>query len=133
MLNVSDSGISQTLAPCNASDYLTSLGLAYDQSLQRQPDDRGPTRVIGDTSKLYLIATDILVVIRTDKAAGGGGGGAAGLPSELRSNRGAMVIVDDADTVAALANPGGPWLQVSSIRPGCRRSCLRCSRDLGAG
>ncbi|HEX7826440.1 MAG TPA: serine/threonine protein kinase, partial [Mycobacterium sp.] len=45
------------------------------------------------------------VVVRTDKAAGGGG--ASGLPSQLVGYRGVMVIVDDPDTIAALAEPGG--------------------------
>jgi serine/threonine-protein kinase len=45
------------------------------------------------------------VVVRTDKTAGGGG--AAGLPTQLNGYRGVMVIVDDPDTIAALAEPGG--------------------------
>jgi serine/threonine-protein kinase len=54
---------------------------------------------------LYAIDTSVLVIVRTDKAAGGGG--AAGLPTELGAFRGAMVIVDDPDTIAAFADPGG--------------------------
>jgi serine/threonine-protein kinase len=111
VLNVSDSGVTQTLTPSNAADYLTSLGFTYStkssfgDSLQRQPTDQGVTRPIADLNKLYLIDTDVLVVVRTDKASGGGG--AAGLPQQLNGYRGVMVIVDDPDTVAALAEPGG--------------------------
>jgi serine/threonine-protein kinase len=98
--------VSETLTPSNAADFLTSLGLSYSNKLQRQPSDVGVTRAVTDLNKLYLIDTDVLVVVRTDKTAGGGG--AAGLPAELRGYRGVMVIVDDPDTVAALAEPGGP-------------------------
>ena len=111
VLNISDSGVTQTLTPSNAADYLTSLGLTYstksgfNDSLQRQPADQGVTRPVADLTKLYLIDTDVLVVVRTDKASGGGG--AAGLPAQLNGYRGVMVIVDDPDTAAALAEPGG--------------------------
>src|SRR5439155_17174992 len=106
VLNVSDSGVAQTLTPSNAADFLTSLGLSYSNQLQRQPSDTGVTRPVTDLNKLYLIDTDVLVVVRTDKTAGGGG--AAGLPTELSAYRGVMVVVDDPDTVAAFAEPGGP-------------------------
>jgi hypothetical protein len=106
VLNISDSGVSQTLTPSNAADFLTSLGLSYSNKLQRQPTDHGVTRAVTDLNKLYLIDSDVLVVVRTDKTAGGGG--AAGLPTELSAYRGVMVIVDDPDTVAAFAEPGGP-------------------------
>jgi serine/threonine-protein kinase len=105
ILNVTNDGMTQTLAPSNAADFLVSLGLSYSNLLQRQPSDPEPTRPVTDTTKLYLIETDALVVVRTDAAAGGGG--AAGLPKELAAYRGAMVVVDDPDTVAALADPGG--------------------------
>jgi len=110
VLNISDSGVSQTLTPSNAADFLTSLGLTYSKSsygdsLQRQPTDQGVTRAVTDLAKLYMIDTDVLVVVRTDKTAGGGG--AAGLPTQLNGYRGVMVIVDDPDTIAALAEPGG--------------------------
>jgi serine/threonine-protein kinase len=105
VLNVSDGGVSQTLTPSNAADYLTSLGLTYSDKLQRQPDDQGVTRAVTDLNKLYLLDSDVLVVVRTDKSAGSGG--AAGLPKELLGYRGVMVIVDDPDTIAALAEPGG--------------------------
>jgi len=105
VLNVSDSGVTQTLTPSNAADYLTSLGLSYSNKLQRQPDDQGVTRAVTDLNKLYLIDSDVLVVVRTDKVAGGGG--ASGLPSQLAAYRGVMVIVDDPDTIAAFAEPGG--------------------------
>ncbi|HEX7824497.1 MAG TPA: ABC transporter substrate-binding protein, partial [Mycobacterium sp.] len=110
VLNISDAGVSQTLTPSNAADYLASLGLTYSQprfgvSLQRQPTDQGVTRPVTDLNKLYTIDTDVLVVVRTDKVAGGGG--ASGLPAQLAGYRGVMVIVDDPDTIAALAEPGG--------------------------
>lgn len=105
VLNMSDSGVSWNLAPSNASDFLTSIGLTYDQKMVRSDDDTGPTRPVGNLNKLYIVDSNVLVVIRTDKAAGGGG--AAGLPVELSAFRGAMVIVDDPDTIAALENPGG--------------------------
>lgn len=105
VLNMSDSGFSWTLAPSNAADFLTSLGLTYDPKLAREEGETADVRAVGNLSRLYAVDTSVLVVIRTDKAAGGGG--AAGLPTELGAFRGALVIVDDPDTIAALANPGG--------------------------
>lgn len=106
VLNMSDSGYSWTLAPSNAADFLTSVGLTYDPKLAREDGETTETRTVGNLARLYAVDTSVLVVIRTDKAAGGGG--AAGLPTELGAFRGAMVVVDDPDTIAALADPGGP-------------------------
>lgn len=105
VLNVGDSGITQTLSPSNASDYLGSLGLVYSPKLSRQSSDAELTRAVTDNDRLYLIDSEVLIVLRTDKAAGNGG--AAGLPPQLQAYRGVMVIVDDPDTIAALAQPGG--------------------------
>ncbi len=105
VINMSDGGVSQTLTPSNAADYLSSLGLNYDQSLGRQSTDQTSTRSMSDLGKLFQIRTDVLVVARTDKAAGNGG--AAGLPYQLSTYRGSMIIVDDPNIIAALANPGG--------------------------
>ena len=73
VLNVTDTGVSQTLSPSNAADYLGSLGLVYDRDLQRKPGEAGVTRPVPELDKLYLLTTDVLVVIRTDKTAGNGG------------------------------------------------------------
>ncbi|OLO98640.1 hypothetical protein BVU76_29800 [Mycolicibacterium porcinum] len=106
VLNISDQGVSQTLSPSNASDYLASIGLTYSPKFAREPGEEAKvTRQVGNLSLLYQLDTDVLIVVRTDK--GAGGGGAAGLPVELSAFRGAMVIVDDPDTIAALSEPGG--------------------------
>ncbi|BCI78674.1 protein kinase domain-containing protein [Mycobacterium sp. SMC-18] len=105
VIHVSDDGVSQTLTPSNAADYLSSLGLNYDPELRRKPGDNSSTRSMPDLGKLFLIHSEVLVVVRTDKAAGNGG--AAGLPYQLAAYRGSMIIVDDPNSVAALADPGG--------------------------
>jgi serine/threonine-protein kinase len=104
VLTYSDSGITETLTPSFAADYLTGVGLNYDNTLTRQPSDAGPTRILADQSLLYRIRTNLILVLRTDKAAGGGG--ESGLPLALTANPG-VVVVDNAETVAALADPGG--------------------------
>ncbi|GAA2401198.1 serine/threonine-protein kinase [Mycolicibacterium llatzerense] len=104
VLNFSDDTITQVLTPSFAADFLTGLGLNYDNKLQRQSTDKGSTRVMADQGKLYLIQTNLVVVVRTDKAAGGGG--QAGLPGALTFNPG-LIVVDDPAVVAALADPGG--------------------------
>ena len=75
--------------------------------------------------------TDVLVVVRTDKV--DGGGGASGLPSQLNGYRGVMVIVDDPDTIAALAEPGG--VLAIAVNPVAELKCERCwhwRADVGA-
>lgn len=104
VLNFSDDTITQTLTPSFAADFLTGLGLNYDNKLVRQSTDKGPTRVMADQGKLYLIQSNVVIVVRTDKAAGGGG--QAGLPAALTANPG-LIVVDDPATVAALVDPGG--------------------------
>lgn len=105
-LTIGDGGaIAQVLTPSNAADYLTGLGFTYDQALRRTATDTSSQRPMPDASGVYQISTDVLVVIRTDKAAGGGGFG--GLPPEFTAYRGIMVIVDDPNTIAALNDPGG--------------------------
>jgi hypothetical protein len=49
--------------------------------------------------------TDVLVVLRTDKAAGSGG--LDGLPVQFTGYQGAIVFVDDPNITTALAEPGG--------------------------
>ncbi|WP_071286313.1 serine/threonine-protein kinase [Mycolicibacterium llatzerense] len=104
VLNYADDTITQTLTPSFAADFLTGLGLNYDNKLQRQPADKSSTRVLADQSKLYLIQANLVIVVRTDKAAGGGG--QSGLPGALTFNPG-LIVVDDPAVVAALADPGG--------------------------
>lgn len=104
-VTVSDAGVAEMLTPSNAADYLEGLGFRYNDDLRRKPTDTGATRPMPETSAVFRIKTDVLLVIRSDAAAGGGGFG--GLPNEFKSYLGTMVIVDNPDTVAALAEPGG--------------------------
>ncbi|MCZ8382510.1 protein kinase [Mycobacterium sp. CPCC 205372] len=104
-LNLSDDGVAQVLKPSNTADYLDGLGLRYNDDLLRGPGDTVTARSITDTNRLYSIRSDVLVVIRSDSAAGGGGFG--GLPNELNAYTGDLIIVDDTNVVAALAQPGG--------------------------
>jgi ABC-type Fe3+-hydroxamate transport system substrate-binding protein len=101
----SDSGITLSLIESNVTDYLQGLGFRYEPSLQRSAVYPGPTRSVANDYEISSLKTDVLVVMRTDKAAKGGG--FAGLPDELRSYGGNMIIVDDPNILAALADPGG--------------------------
>ncbi len=100
-VNVSDTGMSADLANTSAATYLSGLGFRYSDPLKRGPADTGDDRAITD---LAALPTEVLVVVRTDKAAGGGSYN--GLPPALSTYRGAVVIVDDPDVIAAL-NSGG--------------------------
>lgn len=104
-LAVADAGIGEILVPSNTATYLESLGMRYDDNLRRTPADRGDSRPLQDQNVLYGLKTQVLVVLRTDKAAGAGGYG--GLPTGFGAYTGAMVIVDSPDVLAALAEPGG--------------------------
>jgi len=100
-INVSDTGITADLADTSPGAYLSALGFRYSDALKRGPAEAGEARPVPD---LATLPTEVLVVIRTDKAAGGGSYN--GLPSALTSYRGAVIIVDDPDVIAAL-NTGG--------------------------
>ncbi|MGH3642879.1 MAG: serine/threonine-protein kinase [Mycobacterium sp.] len=104
-LAVSDTGVARVLSPSFTSDYLQSLGFRYNPDADRNPVDSGETRPIQDLNEIYTIEPDYLVVIRTDATAGNGG--LNGLPRQFSAYQGRIVVVDDADTVAALADPGG--------------------------
>jgi hypothetical protein len=102
---LSDSGITLSLTQSNVADYLQGLGFRYEPTLQPSPVNPGPTRPLANDYEIGDLKTDVLVVMRTDKAAKGGGYG--GLPDPFRSYGGTMVIVDDPNILAALADPGG--------------------------
>lgn len=103
-VNVSDDGVTATLRPSSASNYLEGLGFRYIDTLKRTSSDPGDTRKTTGASLYDIFKADVLVVVRTDKLAGGGGYG--GLPDQFTTYRGAMVIVDDPNVIAAL-NTGG--------------------------
>jgi eukaryotic-like serine/threonine-protein kinase len=102
---LSDSGITLSLTQSNVADYLQGLGFRYEPTLQPSPVNPGPTRPLANDYEIGDLKTDVLVLMRTDKAAKGGGYG--GLPDPFRSYGGTMVIVDDPNILAALADPGG--------------------------
>jgi serine/threonine-protein kinase len=99
VINVSDSGVTATLRGAPATDYLEGLGFGYSDKLKRTAADTGDTRPMTDND-LYSLGADVMVAVRTDRAAGGGGYN--GLPQPLTLYRGAMVIVDDPNVIAAL-------------------------------
>jgi serine/threonine protein kinase/ABC-type Fe3+-hydroxamate transport system substrate-binding protein len=104
-MTVTDDGVNQVLIPSNTASYLESLGLRYNDALGRLATDTGTTRPLEQLTAINQVNTDVLVVIRTDKAAGAGG--FAGLPQPFSYYRGLMIIVDAPDVIAALADPGG--------------------------
>ena len=102
---MSDGGVGEVLRPSNIATFLESVGLRYDNDLQRSPADRGDSRPLADVNEIYQLKTQVLVVLRSDKAAGEGGYG--GLPAPFSAYTGAMIIADTPDVLAALAAPGG--------------------------
>lgn len=104
-MTVTDEGVGEVLIPSNTASYLETLGLRYSDALGRLATDTGDTRPLPSLNAITGIETDLLVVIRTDKAAGQGG--YAGLPAPFNYYKGVMVIVDQPDVIAAFADPGG--------------------------
>lgn len=104
-ITLTDFGVGQVLTPSNTADYLTALGFVYNQDLRREANDTSGLRPLANPEKLYQIESDVLIVIRTDKAAGGGG--FSGLPKQLVAYHGTIVVADDPNVVAALDDPGG--------------------------
>ncbi|MGA8543658.1 MAG: ABC transporter substrate-binding protein, partial [Mycobacterium sp.] len=99
VVNVTDNGVTATLRGAPATDYLQGLGFNYSDKLKPTAADTGSVRPMTDND-LYSLGADVMVAVRTDKAAGGGGYN--GLPQPLTLYRGAMVIVDDPNVIAAL-------------------------------
>lgn len=99
VVNVSDNGVTATLLGAPVTGYLEGLGFRYSDKLKSTDADIGGVRPMADND-LYSLNTDVMVAVRTDKAAGGGGYN--GLPQPLTLYRGAMVIVDDPNLIAAL-------------------------------
>lgn len=104
VLNVSDNGVTATLSGTFVADYLDGLGFRYSDDLRSGPNPAGERPVTTAVDFYQIEKADVLVVVRTDKAAGGGGYN--GLPQDLTIYRGAMVIADDPNVIAAL-NTGG--------------------------
>jgi serine/threonine-protein kinase len=104
-LTVRDDGIGEILNPSNTATFLKSLGLRYDPNLKRTAADRGDSRPLENPQLIAGLKTQVLLVLRTDKAAGAGGYG--GLPGGFSVYVGAIIIADSPDMLAALAEPGG--------------------------
>lgn len=108
VVNVSDNGVTATLVGAPLIGYLEGLGFRYSDKLKRTDADTSNVRLMSDTD-LFSLNTDVMVVVRTDQAAGGGGYN--GLPQPLTLYRGAMVIVDDPNLIAALNTDSYPATQ----------------------
>ena len=100
VVNVSDAGISMTLGGSGIADYLESLGFRYTDSLDRSASDTGDVRTLRDPDELTTSQTDVRIVVRTDQSAYGGGYN--GLAPQFTRYRGATVIVDDPEVIAAM-------------------------------
>lgn len=103
-LTVTDTGVGEVLVPSNTVAFLESLGLRYDDDMKRTPADQSDSRPI-DVSEIYQVKSEVMVVLRTDKAAGEGGYG--GLPAPFSAYTGALVVADTPDVLTALGEPGG--------------------------
>ncbi|TDO06453.1 serine/threonine-protein kinase [Mycobacterium sp. BK086] len=104
VLTVSDAGVAAELADSPAAAYLQGLGFRYTDTWQRSSTDNGQTRPIPDVAQVNSAAPNARVVLRTDKAAGQGSYN--GLPQPFVDYRGATIIVDDPNTIAALTSGG---------------------------
>jgi serine/threonine-protein kinase len=104
VLAVSDAGVAAELADSPAAAYLQGLGFRYADTWQRTSTDTGQTRAIPDVAQVNSAAPNARVVLRTDK--GAGQGSYNGLPQPFVDYRGATIIVDDPNTIAALTSGG---------------------------
>ena len=90
-------------APTN---YVEGLGFSYDPHYKRASPNDPADAALNVATSFYLVSTtDVMILLRTDKAAAGGGYG--GLPTPFSGYSGTLVIVDDPATISAL-NTGGP-------------------------
>ena len=101
VFGLNDAGLNAQLSRSPAAEYLTGRGFTYNPSLAGNDSNDKPIEqgAIGPA-----LGSDLAVVVRTDSAAGNGG--FYGLPDALLVFSGRVIIVDDADTVAALLTAG---------------------------
>lgn len=99
----SDDGLTALLSHSAAGEYLAGLGLTYNTKLQSGADD-APDRPL-PPKDLFSLRSTVALVLRTDSAAGSGG--FFGLPSQLETFGGTVIVIDDEDVISAL-NSGGP-------------------------
>jgi serine/threonine protein kinase/ABC-type Fe3+-hydroxamate transport system substrate-binding protein len=104
-VNVTDTGVSATLAGTHTADYLQGLGFHYADGLARTAADTGDARAFPDPAALNATPVDVRIVVRADAAAGNGYNG---LPPAFtgKNYQGVTVIVDDANVRSALATGG---------------------------
>jgi eukaryotic-like serine/threonine-protein kinase len=104
-VNLTDTGVTATLAGTNTANYLQGLGFHYTDALARTAADTGDTRAFPDPAALNATPVDVRIVVRTDAAAGNGYNG---LPPAFtgKNYQGVTVIVDDPNVRSALATGG---------------------------
>ncbi|CAJ1502912.1 serine/threonine-protein kinase [[Mycobacterium] burgundiense] len=96
------SGLSAALAESPAGSYLTSLGFTYNPKLPSRPDGASEAPIHPKT--LFQYPSDVALILRTDPGAGDGGFG--GLPVNFSAYGGTQLVIDNPDSVAALATAG---------------------------
>jgi len=99
---VADEGIEVATPDSPVGRYLRGLGFRYPQD--SDPTATGPTRAVADPAELNATPTDVRIVVRTDK--GAGNGSYNGLPQPFSAYRGATVIIDDPQVIAAMTTQG---------------------------
>jgi len=95
VVTVADDGVTAAPPGSRAADYLQGLGMRYTDVM--------PAAKV-DPAALNTTPTDVRVVLRTDR--GAGRGNYNGLPRPFTEYKGATVIVDDPDVIAALTAGG---------------------------
>ncbi|MFV1501333.1 serine/threonine-protein kinase [Mycobacterium kansasii] len=106
VITLSDTATTAPMRPSPPTSYLDGLGFTYNTHFQRGPNDPPETALDRDSySWTAAEMTQVMILIRTDRAAGSGG--FAGLPAQFTTYTGTLIIIDDPATITAL-NTGGP-------------------------
>ncbi|MET7768641.1 serine/threonine-protein kinase [Nocardia sp. NPDC005366] len=97
-LNFGNGTLTAVLTPSSQAEFLHNIGFRYSTKYKAVGDEKSP-RPLSPNGNSSDIDSEIVIVLRTDKAAGNGG--FRGLPTGIANSSAKIVVVDKLSTIQA--------------------------------